>query len=431
MAVTERTAQSLADLVAVDPAEFRVDGSIYTDPDVFDVEMDRIFARSWVYVGHVSELPAPGDYKTVLIGLQPIIISRHEDGNIYALYNRCRHRGAVVCRQERGHSNFFRCRYHNWVYANNGNLIGMSQATGYPDDFDRSEYGLVRVPRLTNYRGLIFINLAEDGPTLDEHLAPVRKYIDYWFGRSPIEEIDLLVPPHRYEYPGNWKLQVENGYDGYHGNYVHLSWQRVLQLSKESTVEDVQRYRQEGCARGMANGHGLLERPGSLNPAASWTARMMDRYPEYAEAMRQRFSEDQLVEISARRNIFVFPNLYLFDTHIRVIVPKAADKSEVQLYVYALKGIPDKINEGRYRGHERFYGPAGFGAPDDIEVFTEVQTGVRAKGNQWNLLNRGQYRERMENGEWVGHTTDEAPQRSLYRHWRRVMEDNHDSIPGR
>jgi hypothetical protein len=140
--------------------------------------------------------------------------------------------------------------------------------------------------------------------------------------------------------------------------------------------------------------------------------------------MRQRFSEDELVEISARRNIFVFPNLYLFDTHIRVIVPKAADRSEVQLYVYTLKGIPDKINEGRYRGHERFYGPAGFGAPDDIEVFTEVQTGVRAKGNEWNLLNRGQYRERMENGEWVGHTTDEAPQRSLYRHWRHVMEES-------
>jgi phenylpropionate dioxygenase-like ring-hydroxylating dioxygenase large terminal subunit len=423
VAIEERTRRSFADLVADDAGTFRVNGAVYTDPDVFAAEMDRIFERTWLFVGHESELPAVGDYKTVLAGTQPLILSRHEDGKVYALYNRCRHRGAVVCRQERGHSNFFRCRYHNWVYANNGDLIGQAQSTGYPDDFDRSEYGLVPVPNLASYRGLLFASLADDGPTLDEHLAPARKYIDWWFGRSPAGGIEVVLPPHRYEYPGNWKLQAENGYDGYHGNYVHLSWQRVLQLSKESTVDEVQRYRQAGAARGLRNGHGILERPGSLNPAASWTARMMDRYPEYSELMKQRYAEDEIVQISSRRNILIFPNLYLFDTHMRVIVPKAADRTEVQLYVYALQGVPEGINAGRIRAHERFYGPAGFGAPDDIEVFTEVQTGVRARGNEWNLMNRGQHRERIEDGEWVGHTTDEAPQRALYRHWRAMMAE--------
>jgi len=420
MAVTERT-ESFADLVVDDPREFRVHGSVYTDAEVFAAELERIFERTWVYAGHESELPAAGDYKTILVGTQPVILSRHEDGKVHALYNRCRHRGAVVCRQERGHSNFFRCRYHNWVYANNGDLIGMSQSTGYPDDFDRSAYGLVPVSRMANYRGLIFISLSEVGPTFDEYLAPARKYVDAWLGRSPVEQLEVLLPPHRYEYPGNWKLQAENGYDGYHGNYVHLSWQRVLQLSKESTVEEVQKYRQEGAARGLPRGHGLLERPGSLNPASSWTARMMDRYPEYAKAMSAKYSEPQLIDLSARRNIFIFPNLYLFDTHLRVIVPKAVNRTEVQLYVYALQGVPDTINDGRIRGHERFYGPAGFGAPDDIEVFTEVQTGVRARGHEWNLFCRGQHRERVENGEWIGHTTDEAPQRALYRQWQLEM----------
>ena len=420
MAVTERT-ESFADLVVDDPREFRVHGSVYTDAEVFAAELERIFERTWVYAGHESELPAAGDYKTILVGTQPVILSRHEDGKVHALYNRCRHRGAVVCRQERGHSNFFRCRYHNWVYANNGDLIGMSQSTGYPDDFDRSAYGLVPVSRIANYRGLIFISLSEVGPSFDEHLAPVRKYVDAWLGRSPVEQLEVLLPPHRYEYPGNWKLQAENGYDGYHGNYVHLSWQRVLQLSKESTVEEVQKYRQEGAARGLPRGHGLLERPGSLNPASSWTARMMDRYPEYAKAMSAKYSEPQLIDLSARRNIFIFPNLYLFDTHLRVIVPKAVNRTEVQLYVYALQGVPDAINDGRIRGHERFYGPAGFGAPDDIEVFTEVQTGVRARGHEWNLFCRGQHRERVENGERIGHTTDEAPQRALYRQWQLEM----------
>ena len=366
MAVTQR-ARTYGDLVVDDPREFRVHGSIYTDPQVFQEEMDRIFEGTWVYVGHESELPAPGDYKTVLVGRQPLIVARHEDGRIYALYNRCRHRGAVVCREERGHSNFFRCRYHNWVYANNGALIGMAQASGYPEDLDRSRYGLIPAARLASYRGLLFVNLSPTGPSLEEHLEPVRKYVDYWFGRSPSERIQVILPPHRYEYPGNWKLQAENGFDGYHGNYVHLSWQRVLQLSKESTVEstveEVQQYRQEGCVRRLRNGHGLLERPGSLNPASSWTARMMHRYPEYAEAMRKRFDDAHLMEISARRNIFVFPNLYLFDTHIRVIVPKAVDRTEVQLYVYALEDVPEAINRSRYRGHERFYGAAATRRP--------------------------------------------------------------------
>ena len=164
MAVKQGAVGSYAELVSDDPRAFRVHGSLYTDPEVFASEMERIFERTWVYVGHESELPAAGDYKTVLAGTQPLIITRHEDGQLYALYNRCRHRGAVVCRQERGHSNFFRCRYHNWVYANNGTLIGMSQDTGYPKDFDKNQYGLVRVPRMTNYRGLLFVSLAEDGP---------------------------------------------------------------------------------------------------------------------------------------------------------------------------------------------------------------------------------------------------------------------------
>jgi benzoate/toluate 1,2-dioxygenase alpha subunit len=423
MAALPQGLRPYANLVHDDPLQFRFHGSVYTEPEIFDAEMERIYERSWVYVGHESELPAPGDYKTVVVGTQPLVVSRHEDGQIHCLYNRCRHRGAVVCRQERGHSNFFRCRYHNWVYANNGDLIGMAQSTGYPDDFDRSGYGLVRVARFENYHGLLFANLSADGPSFADHIAPVSRYIEYWLGRSPTGNVEVSLPPHRYEYPGNWKLQAENGSDGYHGNYVHLSWQRVLALSKEASVEETQQYRQAGVARGLTNGHGMLERPGSLNPNSSWTARMMHRFPAYAQAMRSRFSDEDLMEISARRNIFIFPNLYLFETHFRVIVPVAVDRTEVQLYVYALKDVPDAINEGRFRGHERFFGPAGFGTPDDIEIFTEVQTGARAKGHEWNLLNRGQHRERIEDGEWVGHTTDEAPQRALYRQWRRLMED--------
>jgi benzoate/toluate 1,2-dioxygenase alpha subunit len=406
----------------VDEADtFEVHTDVYTQPDVFRAEMQNIFERTWVYVAHESQLPKVGDYKTAAIGTQPVIVSRHEDGQVYVLLNRCRHRASVVCRDDVGHSNFFRCPYHNWSYANNGALVGMAQANGYPADFDKSRWGLHRAPRVASYRGLIFASLAADGPSLAEYLAPIRKYVDWWFDRAPTGTITVLPKPHKYPYPGNWKWQAENGHDGYHGNYVHESWQRLLERAGEGAVKDVRKFRAGGCTRGFAHGHGLLERPGGLSPASSWTGRMMERYPEYATALRRRFTDDGIDEISARRNIFVFPNLYLFDTQLRVINPVAVDKTEVHLYVYALDGAPAELNEGRYRAHERFYGPSGFGSPDDVEIFVCNQTGVQAAGVDYLLLARGLHREELVDGEWVGHSTDEVPVRAMYREWKRLM----------
>ncbi|HVQ93171.1 MAG TPA: Rieske 2Fe-2S domain-containing protein [Mycobacteriales bacterium] len=412
---------SRTELILDRPDTFEVHTDVYTQPDVFRAEMQNIFERTWVYVGHESQLPRTGDYKTAAIGTQPVIVSRHEDGQVYVLLNRCRHRASVVCRDDLGHSNYFRCPYHNWSYANNGALVGMAQANGYPPDFDKSRWGLHRAPRVATYRGLIFASLAADGPSLDEYLAPIRKYVDWWFDRSPAGTISVLPKPHKYPYPGNWKWQAENGHDGYHGNYVHESWQRLLERAGEAPVKDVRKFRAGGCTRGFAHGHGLLERPGGLSPASSWTGRMMQRYPEYAAALRHRFTDADIDEISARRNIFVFPNLYLFDTQLRVINPLAVDKTEVHLYVYALDGAPEELNEGRYRAHERFYGPSGFGSPDDVEIFVCNQTGVQAGGVDYLLLARGLHRERQVDGEWVGHSTDEVPVRAMYREWKRLM----------
>ncbi|MGH2828799.1 MAG: aromatic ring-hydroxylating oxygenase subunit alpha [Actinomycetota bacterium] len=415
---------TLADLVDDDDARFRLHTRLYTDPDVFNAEMRGIFERSWVFIAHESEVPRTGDYKTTSIGTQPVVVSRHEDGQIYVLLNRCRHRGTVVCRAETGHSNFFRCPYHNWVYANDGTLVGMAMASGYPEDMDKGDFGLQSVARVGTYRGLIFASLSEQACEFAEYLASVKKYIDLWMNRSPVGEIEVIPTPHKYPYAGNWKWQAENGADGYHGNYVHASWQKVLQRADEAKVKDIRRFREAGCTRGFDYGHGLLERPGGTNPASSWTGRMMEKFPDYEEALRGRFSEEEIAAISSRRNIFIFPNLYLFDTHLRVINPISVEETEVYLYVYALKGVPDELNEGRYRAHERFYGPSGFGSPDDLEIFVSNQTGVKATGIDWAMMNRGQHRETLEDGERIGHSTDETPTRSLYREWKRLMSNS-------
>ena len=149
---------------------------------------------------------------------------------------------------------------------------------------------------------------------------------------------------------------------------------------------------------------------------------MMVKHPEYATALRENFDEEYIDYVSSRRNIFIFPNLYLFDTHLRVINPVAVDSTEVYLYVYGLEGVPEELNEGRFRAHERFYGPTGFGAPDDVEIFVSNQTGGNARGVEWSVYSRGMHRETVnEEGEFEGHSTDEAPVRAFYREWKRCM----------
>ena len=402
---------------------FRVHASIYTDPEIFDLEMERLYRQSWVYVGHESEVGEPGRYKTAYIGTYPVILSRDTDGGLHVLLNRCMHRGAVVCREDRGHSNHFRCIYHNWVYASDGTLVGPAQRSGYPEDFDKSALSLVHLPRVESYRGLIFASFNRHAEPLSERLAGVRRYIDAWLNRSPQGRLTLPRGYHRYEYPGNWKLQLDNGIDGYHGNYVHESFTQILERSGERSRKEVTRARntvqQEGNnAIGLPRGDALLERKFGMLGTLDMRRPSMDAYrAQLAEA----HGEEAMEDILTQRNILVFPNLYLFESHIRVIRPVRPDLTYVDNYTTWLEGVDDAINTARLREHERFFGPASFGATDDLEIFVQVQTGLAAEAAEWFDLSRGLHREQVRDGQHIGHSTDESTQRAIYRQWHRGM----------
>src|SRR5581483_4288923 len=172
--------------------EDRVHGRVYTDPDIFDLEMERIFGRSWVYVAHESEISAPGDYKATWIGQQPVIVTRDaDDGRIHVLSNRCRHRAATVCQDEQGTAHYFRCAYHGWTYNNRGDLIGVPYRHGYGEGFSYAEFGLVRVPRVASYRGFLFASLSSEGQDFGEWLGNARHYLDKFLDLSPVGEIEV------------------------------------------------------------------------------------------------------------------------------------------------------------------------------------------------------------------------------------------------
>ena len=199
--------------------------SLYLDEEIFELEMKKIFGKTWVYVGHDSLVPKPGDYVTARVGRLPVVLSRHSDGKVYVIYNSCGHRGAMVCNDDKGHVDLFRCCYHGWTFKTNGDLDAVAMPRGYGKSFELNDpaLGMRRVPRVAVHRGFVFASLAADGLSLEEHLGHAKDSIDELVDRAPAGEIDLSAGVHKYMFRGNWKLQLENVVDMYHVPFSHES----------------------------------------------------------------------------------------------------------------------------------------------------------------------------------------------------------------
>jgi phenylpropionate dioxygenase-like ring-hydroxylating dioxygenase large terminal subunit len=391
---------------------------IYTDAAIFDLEMRQIFENTWVYVGHESEVGLPGDYKTTLIGRQPVILVRDTGGQLRVLVNRCSHRGALVCREEKGNSNFFRCPYHAWTYKSTGELAGAPGRNRYPPDTDFGSLALQSLPNVSSYRGLVFASFRPDVPDLIEYLGPAKRYLDLALDFSPDGEIDLSPGPSRHEYPGNWKLQMENGVDGYHTAFVHETFFEMLTRADLPELKFGAHGESQGWTESFPNGHALLAR----KPDPQALKSLRETYPAYTDRMVAKHGESGLEEILTHINLFIFPNLFLISHHIRVIQPVSVSSTRVTMYPYLLNGAPRELNERRIKEHESFYPPTGFGSPDDFEIFAAVQEGLQASSVPWLIFARGMHDEKVsETGCFVGRPGDEGHQRGMYREYRRLM----------
>jgi phenylpropionate dioxygenase-like ring-hydroxylating dioxygenase large terminal subunit len=389
----------------IDPAhlitdDWRVHGSIYTDRDIFALEQERVFRTCWLYVAHESELPEPGDYKTTFAGTQPVIVTRGaDDGELRVLLNRCRHRGATVCQAEAGNANYFRCAYHGWTYRNSGELRGITYDDAYPE-LDRSQLGLVALPRVASFAGFIFASFAAEGPGLEDYLGNARRYLEIVAAQGP-QGIRLSAGAHRLTYDGNWKLQVENTIDNYHFGFVHRSFMQVLadRIGQPPPIMQNILHNPTWRTIDLGGGHSVHEfgDPESGNNGG------------------------QLGDLPF--NLIVFPNLCFVGAQLRHVLPKKANKTEVRLYPIMHAGSPDAENTAILRTHEGFYGPAGMGGVDDIEIaFDRVTDGMQAVEQDWLVMSRGMHREQPgENGMLIGHAADEVPQRAFYRRWSAAM----------
>ena len=199
--------------------------AIYSDEEIFRLERERVFGRSWMYLAHESEIPEPGDYVVRRIVEDSFIVVRDEHGEVRVLANVCLHRGMQVCRAELGNASHFRCPYHAWTYKNTGELVGLpfhEDAFGGDANLSRKEMALMPAPRLAIHRGLIFASLDENAPPLEEHMGGFDYFLDFYVNQS---EAGVEVRgPQRWIVDANWKIGAENfSGDSYHTPHTHAS----------------------------------------------------------------------------------------------------------------------------------------------------------------------------------------------------------------
>ena len=413
-----------SDLVRPD----RIHRSIYLDEDLFKIEMEKIFNTTWIYVGHESEVANPGDYKTAHIGLQPVILARHEDNELYVMLNRCTHRAATVCQEAKGNSSYFRCEYHGWMFKNDGQLVNPTFSERYEDTgFDKADFALPRAPRVDSYRGMVFASLKPEGESLVDFLGNAAPFIDLAFDLAPEGTVSVNSGNHKYSYAGNWKFQSENGVDGYHPNFTHKAFFEATGIAAAMNIFGA---KSEGRAGALGNGHGILDSRPMMREFGKLALNSPQGQRNVAKLAERLGSTEKAEEVllsggTGGFNLLIYPNILMIGNQIRVVNPRSVLETDVDIYPYLLDGATDEQNEGRLRSHEEFYGAAGGGGPDDVEMFRRVFTGLNCEGfpgADWLDLSRGFTRSVIEDGiEW-GHVTDEVPQRGYYRKWLEDME---------
>jgi phenylpropionate dioxygenase-like ring-hydroxylating dioxygenase large terminal subunit len=405
-----------------------VDSRIYHSEELFAAEIELIWNRVWVYLAHESEIPQPGDYLRRSLGQDTVIVVRQEDGSVRVLLNRCAHRGNSVCLDDRGTSRGFRCPYHGWTYRTSGELNGVPYRTGYPADFLGGKTSLVVVPRVDQYRGFIFASWSPEGLSLREHLGDAASRIDRFCDASPTGNIRLDVGEQKVAVRANWKIFFENTVDNYHQNFVHkaplFSHPELRKTSKRVSGDA-----STAVVRDLGGGHAELDfRPEQLAMGQVHKTSALDLDPEAAAV----YEADLVASHGADRardllvggppHVFIFPNLFLLQQDVRVVIPVGPQEFSSTLYPAMLDGVPEAINWARLRRHEQAYGPAGSVLPDDIEIFERNQLALASSTPSRLLLDRGIHRERRDDdGFAVSHLTDELGQRAIWRHYMSLM----------
>ena len=406
----------------VDDGNGLVSRRIFIEPEIYEQELERIFARCWLYLCHETQIPRPGDFLTTYMGEDPVLVVRDNDGRVHAFLNVCRHRGNRLCRADAGNAASFTCAYHGWTYRNDGRLVGVPYLKeAYHGELERDRWGLMPVAQLDDYKGLYFATFDPQAPPLRDYLGAMTWYLDTFFDRRE-GGIELIGGVHKWIMPCNWKFPAENfAGDGYHVPWSHISAVRTGSGGDFRVKPDA-----EGRALSLGNGHSIMTVGPDMvadPPAAEILAYEEQILPEMKQRLGARLQVGKPIAGT------VFPNFSMLrptSRTIRVWHPRGPDKTEVWAWIFVDKAAPPEVKKALRLAGARVFGPGGTFEQDDMDNWqgcTQTARGAVARRALLNYeMGLGDERFDEELGAWAsGYRYSESNHRRFYRRWAQLM----------
>lgn len=419
---------SFRDLVA----DNGVHRSVYVSPGILAAERERIFGASWLYVGHESQVPNPGDWFATELAGRPVVMIRHGSGAIHVLHNHCPHRGALVAGGRSGNAGMLRCCYHGWAFRPDGKLQAIPcmdsyQGTGVSIGDPRFDMQPVRSE---TYRGFVFATLAPHGHGLGEWLGPAAAVLDNMVDRAPEGELEIAGGCFRAIQRNNWKIYLENLHDGMHPKFVHQSSLRASDrvarqragnlessaLRMRIIAANDQGFEQMSALTVDCFGPGHSTMRGFRNPRTDDPVAL--EYEERLAARRGREEADRILSLNFHNANF-YPNVSVHPSfmQLRVIFPLSVDETLVEMWTLRLKGAPEAFNRRNIVYANTVHSPSSIIKVDDLEAYRRVQAG-NSGGAEWNSQHA---RDAGSAHDSTGSALSEHYIRHQYRAWAHYM----------
>lgn len=416
----------------------QVHRDVYLSDAVFALEQHWVLGGSWLFVGHDSQVPRPGDYVTATLAGQPVVMLRQDDGTIVVLLNRCAHKGAPVAAGEAGHvDRYLRCPYHGWAYRLDGALAGLPVRSGYEGTAFEScpaQGGLRPYGEVASHRGFVFARAVPGGPSFVDSMGELLAALDRVCDRSPQGRLQVAGGVLRTEFEANWKIYLENINDAFHpvtthasvtqsaagvwgdppaGTPVPLAMRQLLPFAGGYDFFD----RMGG--RVLPHGHSLLGTQVSLHTGYADLG-------DYGAQLRMAHGPDRADAALrfAPQNVVFWPGMALKGAPqvMRVLRPLSAGRTRLEAWAFQPVGAPDELLASALLYNRQVFSPFSMVAHDDLHLFEGIQRSLAARGNPWVSLHRGA--RGASAGEAVPRDVsgiDEALIRNQYQAWAQAM----------
>lgn len=415
---------------------------IFVNEEIFRQELESIFHRAWLFVGHEDLIPSNGDFFSSRMGNDPVILVRDMQGGINVMLNSCTHRGMKVCRYEQGNTRAFTCPYHGWSFSIDGKIADIPGAlTGVPGfdkwyrgDLDKSHYGLLRCPNVVNYKGTIWASWDENVPDFLDYLGDMKLYLDAALDHRDGREggSQMIGGVQKWRVNCNWKFAPENFIGDLYHDISHRSVDLTGIAPSGKGRRDQLQPRTTLCFRDL--GHGVIGEPPTYGEREY---RPIFQGNQVVEDYYRKVHEDRVRNLGDSKRVTmrvgtIFPNMSFHGQQprtIAVIHPISATQMEMWRIYLIDRDSPDEVKDMARRYYMRYSGPGGMTESDDMENWsyaTQCSEGSIARRQTFNYqMGLGYARpvEGLTGAVECGEYTEENA-RAFYRRWSGFMKES-------